>query len=65
MVRVVRGEHACGCGGGVGERGVALEDQYTGTAGLEFQCERKANDPGSRDEDIGCSRDDGLIYGCM
>jgi hypothetical protein len=59
MVWVVRGEHAGGGVGGVGERGVALEDQYAGAAGVELQGEREANDAGTGDEDIGCSMSGG------
>ena len=66
MVWVVRGEHAGRGSGGVGECGIALEDQHAGAAGVELQGEREANDAGTGNEDIGYSLSGrGSIRCCM
>jgi hypothetical protein len=51
-VGVMDGEHAGGGGGGVGEGGIAFQYQHAGTAGMEFQGKREANDAGASNEDV-------------
>lgn len=61
VVGVEGGKHpGCG-GGGVGERGVTLDYEDAGTAGMEFQGEGEADNAGTGDEDI--RRESGLICG--
>jgi hypothetical protein len=53
IVGVVGGEHSGGCGGGFGERSGAVEHGDAETAVVEFESERKADDTGSGDTDVG------------
>ena len=53
IVRVARGQHPGGCGGGFGEGDRAIEDGNTGSAAVEFEGEGETDNAGSGDADIG------------
>ncbi len=50
---VVCGEHAGGCGGGLGKRLAAVEDCDAHSAPVKFEGKRQTDDAGSRDTDVG------------
>ena len=50
---IVRGEHACGGGGGLSERNARLEDGDACSAAMEFECEGEADDAGAGNTDVG------------
>ena len=52
IFRIVRGEHACCGGGGLGEGEAGFEDGNVGSAVMEFEGEGEADDPGAGDTDV-------------
>lgn len=50
---IAGGQHAGCCGGGFREGGAAIEDGDAGSAFVEFEGEREADDASSGDADIG------------
>ncbi len=49
---IVRGEHAGGGGRGLGEGDAGLKDRNAGSAAMEFEGEREADDAGAGDADV-------------
>lgn len=56
IVRVAGGQHAGGSEGGLSEGWASVQDCDTRTTGVQFQGERKADQAGSGDEDVGAGR---------
>jgi len=52
IVGIVDGEYAGSSGRGVGEGGIALQNQHAGTAVVELQGDREADDTGANDEHV-------------
>jgi hypothetical protein len=48
----VRGQHTCGCGGGLRERDAGFEDGNACPAAMEFEGEREADDAGTGNTDV-------------
>lgn len=61
--RIVDGEHAGRRSAGLGKGGSCLENGYSGSAVMEFQCERQANDACASDYVIGV-RHVSILDGC-
>ena len=61
IVRIARGEHSGGSGGGFGERLCLIEDGDAEAAAMEFERERKADDAGSSDADVGVTHKNSLV----
>jgi hypothetical protein len=49
---IVRGEHAGGSGGSLGEGDAGLKDSDAHSAAIEFEGEREADDAGAGDADV-------------
>ena len=52
IVGIIGGEHSGGCGGCLGEGSALIEDGDPGSAMMEFEGEREADDAAAGDADI-------------
>ena len=63
IIRVVGGEHACSCGGGLRKRRALVEYGDACATAMEFEGKREADDAGSGDADVGAVHRTSLVGG--